>query len=409
MLNRRGFVQGTGGILGASVLATRALQAESGIGGALRSSRERRAIPAVVAAVAQNGRMVYEGGLGTRDAASGLPIGASSIFAIASMTKPIATVAVMQLVEQGKLKLDEPAWRYLPQLARLQVLEGFDGVTGKPQLRPAVKPVTLRHLLSHTSGFAYDTWNAALFQYGSAPGVQRRPGEPPPLAFEPGEGWAYGTGVDWAGRVVERVSGLNLEEYFRRNIFEPLDMQDTSYILAPEKFDRFVSTYQRQADGSLLEIPLAQPPHPSTFGGGGGLYSTTGDYVRFMQMILRHGSGPGRRRILRAETVSEMTRNQIGTLSAGKLKSVRPDQSADADFHPGSTDGFGLGFLINSTAHEHGRSAGSLAWAGIQNTFFWIDPQRQICAVVMMHVLPFCDPRAMGLFGDMERAVYAEL
>jgi methyl acetate hydrolase len=413
MLTRRELGQRTGAMFGAGLLGSRNLRAASGaamdIEKALRASRERRKIPAVAVAVARNGHTVYEGALGERDSASGIPVGPGSIFAIASMTKPVTTVAAMQLVEQGKLKLDEPASRYLPPLGKLQVLQGFDSATGKPRLSPASRPVTLRRLLSHTSGFAYDTWNAEMFQYGSAPGVHPRPGEPPPLAFEPGRGWAYGTGVDWAGRIVERVSGLTLEQYFQQRIFELLDMRDTSYILPPAKFGRFVSTYQRQGDGSLQEIPSVQPPRPSTFGGGGGLYTTTGDYVRFMQMILRHGSGPGRRRILRAETVSTMTRNQIGTLSAGKLKSVRPNQSADADFHPGFTDGFGLGFLINGTAYEGGRSAGSLAWAGIQNTFFWIDPQRQICAVVMMHVLPFCDPQAVGLLGDFERVVYAQL
>jgi len=380
----------------------------AGIAETLRASRERRQIPAVAVAVARNGHTVYEGAFGERDSQSGIPVGPSSIFAIASMTKPVATVAAMQLVEQGKLKLDELASHYLPQLGKLQVLAGFDAATGAPRLRPAIKPVTLRRLLSHTSGLAYDTWNADLLKYGSAPGVRPRPGALPPLAFEPGAGWAYGTGVDWAGRIVERVSGLTLEQYFQRHIFEPLDMRDSSYILPPEKFDRFVSTYQRQSDGSLLEIPRVQPPRPSSFGGGGGLYTTTGDYVRFMQMILRHGSGPGRGRILRAESVATMTRNQVGNLSAGKLKSVRPNQSTDVDFHPGFTDGFGLGFLVNAAAYEGGRSAGSLAWAGIQNTFFWIDPQRQICAVVMMHFLPFGDSQAVGLLGDVERAVYAQ-
>lgn len=409
MLTRREFGQRAGVVIAGIPALDRVLQATSGIGETLRESRERRNIPAVAVAVARSSHILYEGAFGTRDSQSGFPVGSSSIFAVASMTKPVATVAAMQLEEQGKLKLDEPASRYLPRLGNLQVLEGFDAATGKPQLRAARKPVTLRRLLSHTSGFAYDTWNANLLKYGSAPGARLRPGEPAPLAFEPGANWAYGTGVDWAGRIVERVSGLTLEQYFQHHIFEPLEMRDTSYILPPEKFARFVSTYQRQADGSLMEIPLIQPPRPTTFGGGGGLFTTTGDYVRFMQMILRHGSGPGRHRILRAETVSSMTRNQIGTLSAGKLKSFRPGQSADADFHPGFTDGFGLGFLINATAYDGGRSAGSLAWAGIQNTFFWIDPRRQVCAVLMMHFLPFCDPQAVGLLSDVERAVYAEL
>jgi CubicO group peptidase (beta-lactamase class C family) len=249
----------------------------------------------------------------------------------------------------------------------------------------------------------------------------------PPLAFEPGERWQYGTGVDWAGRAIEAVTDLPLEQYFQSNIFAPLAMQDTSFILTPPKFDRLVSTYQRepvgQADGSLKENPRVMPGKPTSFSGGGGLYSTARDYVRFMQMILRHGAitvrlrgreriqerNRGWGRILKPDTVAAMTHNQIGKLSAGKLKSVRPNQSADVDFHPGSTDGFGLGFLINSTDYDGGRTAGSLAWAGIENTFFWIDPKRQVCAVLLMQLLPFCDPQAVGLLGDFERAVYAQL
>lgn len=409
MLTRREFGRQTSAALGFISALARRLPAASGIGETLRASRERRKIPAVAIAVARASGMVYQGAIGMRDSHSGVPLGPDSIFAIASMTKPITTVATMQLVEQGKLKLDEPAWHYHPKLGNLHVLAGFDPATGEPQLRPAARPVTLRQLLSHTSGFAYDTWNAGMLQYASSPGVQIRPGEPAPLAFEPGEGWAYGTGVDWAGRIVERVSGLTLEQYFQRHIFEPLEMQSTSYILPPEEFPRFVSTFERLPDGSLHEIPRTQPPRPGAFPGGGGLYTTTGDYVRFMQMILRQGTGAGGQRLLRPETVSLMTHNQIGKLSAGKLKSVRTNLSADMDFHPGFTDGFGLGFLINASPYDGGRSAGSLAWAGIQNTFFWIDPQRQICAVVMMHLLPFCDSQAVGLLGDMEQATYAEL
>jgi methyl acetate hydrolase len=404
------------------------LRAASGIGEILGAGVERRKIPAAVAVVASGGSIVYEGGFGARDSASGVKPDANSIFAIASMTKPVTSVAAMQLVEQGKLKLDEPISRYLPQLAKLQVLTGFDPQSGKPLLRPAMKQVTLRRLLTHTSGFVYDTWDADFLKYESAPGAAPlQPGGVSPLAFEPGERWQYGTGVDWAGRAIEAVTDLTLEQYFQSNIFAPLAMQDTSFILAPQKFDRLMSTYQRepggQADGALKENPRVPPPKPASFSGGGGLYSTASDYVRFMQMILRHGALTGRLRgreriqerdrgwgrILKPDTVATMTHNQIGKLSAGKLKSVRPNQSADVDFHPGSTDGFGLGFLINSTDYDGGRSAGSLAWAGIENTFFWIDPKHQVCAVLLMHFLPFCDPQAVGLLGDFERAVYAQL
>jgi CubicO group peptidase (beta-lactamase class C family) len=229
------------------------------------------------------------------------------------------------------------------------------------------------------------------------------------LLFEPGTRWEYGTNLDWTGRLVEAVSGETLETYFQRNILAPLGMRDTGFSVPAEKFDRLVSVYQRQSDGSLKENPRTPPAPPKTFNGGGGLYSTAGDYARFMQMILRRGRSSDGKQILRADTVDMMTSNQIGDLSAGKMKSVRPERSSDVDFHPGFSDKFGFGFLINTVAYEGGRSAGSLAWGGLENTFFWIDPRRGVCAVLLMQFLPFCDTEAMGLLHDFERAVYAAL
>ena len=356
--------------------------------------------------VADAENAIWSGAFGKRDAASDVEVATGSIFGIASMTKAITSTAALRLVEAGKVQLDEPVARHLPKLGGLNVLRGFDQRTGKPILRPAGKPVTLRHLLTHTSGLVYDTWDGNLFRYLKQAGPVP-PGEVPPLMFEPGTRWQYGTGVDWAGRLVEAVSGQNLEQYFQRNILEPLGMKDTSYILPPEKFDRLVSAKRRHSDGSFTEEPRRQPDPPKSFNGGGGLYSTVGDYTRFMQMILRRGRAADGARILDAQTVEIMTANQIGRLSAGKMKSFRPESSADVQFHPGSTDGFGLGFLINATPYQGGRSAGSLAWAGIDNTFFWIDPKRALCAVLMMQFLPFVDPAAMGVLNDFEHAVYA--
>jgi CubicO group peptidase (beta-lactamase class C family) len=266
-------------------------------------------------------------------------------------------------------------------------------------------------LLSHTSGFSYDTWSEDMAKYFAA----TKPLPPGtvaplvPLTFEPGSRWQYGYSTDWAGRLVETASGLSLEDYFQKNIFKPLGMQDTTFVFPAEKFDRLVSRYQHQPDGTWMETPRTVPPKPPAFNGGGGLFSTVGDYTRFMQMILRKGRGPGGERLLQAKTVEMMSSNQVGNLSAGKLKTQRPATSADGDFHPGHVDKFGLGFLINPTAYDGGRSAGSLAWAGIFNTFYWIDPKRQICATIMMHYLPFVDKDAVGMLGDFERAVYANL
>ena len=371
----------------------------------LRTGIERRKIPAVAAKVASATQTTYAGAFGKRDSASGVAVTPDSIFYIASMTKAITSVAAMQLVEQGKVKLDEPVAKHLPQLSKLDVLEGFDKTSGKPILRPAAKPVTLAQLLTHTSGFAYPTWDSKMLKYTEVTGTAIPAGRlapVTPLMFEPGTRWQYGYGLDWTGQLVEAVSGQTLEQYFRRNIFEPLGMNDTGFSLTATKFDRVVSRYQRQSDGSLKQDPRSLPEPPKFFNGGGGLYSTAGDYVRFMQMILKRGQG-----ILQPKTVEMMASNQIGQSSAGKLKTAQSERSSDVDFHPGFMDKFGFGFLINTNAYEGGRSAGSLAWAGIANTFYWIDVRRCLCAVVMMQFLPFVDKEAMGLLRDFERAVYA--
>jgi len=289
----------------------------------------------------------------------------------------------------------------------LEVLDGFDSVTGKPKLRPARTPVTLKHLLTHTSGICYDTWDGDMFRYASQ--MKGKVPDVPTLMFEPGTRWQYGMGVDWAGKLVESVSGMNLEDYFQAKILGPLEMHDTSYLLPASKFDRLVSNHSRQADGTLKQDPRAQPKPPKQFNGGGGLYSTTGDYVRFMQMIVGQGRGINNARILQPKTVESMEINQIGDATAGKMKSYRSDFSSDVDIQPGATEKWGLGFLINTTAYQGGRSAGSLAWAGIFNTFYWIDPKRSLCAVLMMQFLPFVDKEAVGLLGDFERAAYAGL
>ncbi len=369
----------------------------------LRTGIAQRKIPAAVGMVASADKILYSGAFGTRDT-SGVLVTPDSIFSIASMTKAITTTAALQLVEQGKVKLDEPISKYLPKLANLQVLDGF-GADGKPRLRPAKTAVTLKHLLTHTSGICYDTWDADMFRYAKSLGGP--PPAVPTLMFEPGTRWQYGMGVDWAGRLVEAISGVSLEEYFQTHICGPLEMHDTSYLLPASKFDRLVSTYDRQPDGSLQQSPRTAPSAPKEFNGGGGLFSTTGDYTRFMQMILRKGRGVNGTRILQSKTVESMEINQIGAATAGKMKTQRPDTSSDVDIQPGSSEKWGLGFLINTTPYPAGRSAGSLAWAGIFNTFYWIDPKRSLCAVLMMQFLPFVDKEAIGLLGDFERAVYS--
>jgi CubicO group peptidase (beta-lactamase class C family) len=408
-MNRRAF--GSALLVAGAAGARLARGATAGVGGTLESSLEQHKIPAAVGMACTGSKITYSGAFGKRDTKSGIAVSPETIFMIASMTKPVTSVAAMQLVEQGKLKLDEPASTYIKELGSLQVLHGFDPSSGKPILKPATKPVTLRRFLTHTSGFVYDTWDADMLHYEKETGTSMPLGTVAPLTplmFEPGSRWQYGTSADWSGRLVETVSGLTLEQYFQKNILGPLGMKDTSFIVAPEKFDRLISEYQRQPDGSLVENPRALPPPPKMYNGGGGLYSTAPDYVKFMQMILGRGKGSNGAVILQPKTVEMMATNQIGSISAGKLKTVRPNISSDVDFHPGHKDGFGFGFLINTEAYDGGRrSAGSLAWGGVANTYFWIDPHKGVAGVLMMQFLPFADKEALAVLADFERAVYA--
>lgn len=376
-MKRRTFLSG--------IVAAAAAPKLSKLDGILSEGIRRRKIPAVSAMVADAHKTLYTGAFGIRDKLSQTPVDTRSIFAIASMTKAITTAAAMQLIERGKLSLEDPIEKYLPNFANLQVLD-------QTRLRPVRRQPTLRHLLTHTAGFAYDNWNPDLNRYNT---------QPPPLMTDPGTRWEYGTNLDCVGRIIEVISGMSLEAYFQKNILQPLGMSDTSYILTPQTFARKVATCRRQPDGALLEDPYLLPPTPTSFNGGGGLLSTTADYVKFMQMILNRGAG-----VLRPHSVALMSANQIGTLDAGKMKTARPENSSDVDFHPGAADRFTFGFLLNQKAHAKGRSAGSLAWAGIQNTFYWIDPKRSLCAVIMMQFYPFCDREAMGLLREFEQAVY---
>jgi CubicO group peptidase (beta-lactamase class C family) len=379
------------------------------IGDTLQASMQRRGVPGVVAQAVDLNRLLYAGAFGNRDSASNVALTQDSIFQIASMTKPIASVAALQLVEQGKVTLDEPIEKHLPKLAKPQVLDGFDAA-GNPILRPAKQSITLRHLLTHTSGISYPTWHAQMNQWAQKNATGPTSIAPVvPLMFDPGTSWQYGYSIDWVGRLVETLSGLNLQQYFRRNILDPLGMKDTEFGVAPANFERMAGIYIRQPDGKFQNGQRTTPPAPSDFNGGGGLASTANDYVKFARMILRKGAGDGNVRILKAATVQDMLKNQIGGITAGKMKTQQPNVSADVDTNPGHVDKWGLAGLLQGAGTKGVRSEGSTAWAGIYNTYFWVDPKKNIAGVVMMQYLPFFDPDAVGLLGDFERAVYANL
>ena len=371
----------------------------------LSAAVARGDVPGLVVIAATRDRILYQGVFGKAEIGRERPMTADAIFRIASMTKAVTSIAAMQLYEQGRFTLDDPAEQYLPELANLMVFESFDSAGGGYKVRPAAKKVTIRHLLTHTSGLGYGFTSPIVRDFKPRDGEKYEAG---PLLFEPGTQWIYGTGVDWVGRLVEKLSGKNLEEYFRERIFTPLRMSDTFYNVPETKQARLVTVHRRQdgrADAPLTEQPN-QPQRPATtFNGGGGLSSTASDYIRFERMILNGGTLDGAR-IVSPNTVALMTKNQIGEVSVRALKTAQPDRSMDFTFINDGKDKWGLGFLL-TTSHVAGkRSAGSLSWGGINNTYFWIDPTRGIAGVVMMQFLPFADTKALAIYDIFERGVY---
>jgi methyl acetate hydrolase len=385
--------------------------ASASIDAILRDAVERGDVPGVAAAAGNREGTLYEGASGRRGLDRPEPMTPDTVAWIASMTKAITSVAALQQVEAGKLALDAPIGETVPALASPRVLEGFDA-DGAPRLRPARRPVTLRHLLTHTAGFGYDIFNADIRRHMERHGLPniitcRRAALGTPLVADPGERWEYGIGIDWAGLAVEAVTGQQLEQVLRERVLGPLGMSDTAFRIGRAQRARLASMHARGADGSLSVIPFEVPQDPEFQMGGGGLYGTAPDYLRFCRMVLNGGTLDGAR-ILAPETVAEMSRNQTGTLAVGKLKSAMPASSNDAEFFPGMAKRWSLAFLINEEdAPGGGRSAGSLAWAGLANTFYWIDPNRDLAGVLVTQVLPFGDPKVLDMLFAFERALYA--
>jgi methyl acetate hydrolase len=394
------------------IIGRRPMQSKSQIDQLLRQMADAKQIPGVVAMAATGKDVIYQGAFGQRDLSQDAAMTPDSVFWIASMTKAITTAAGMQLVEQGKLSLDEPIGKVLPDLAAPQVLEGFDA-SGEPKLRSAKKPITLRHLMTHTAGFAYNMWNGDMVQYLEKTGTPavttcQNAALKTPLMTDPGTRWEYGTNIDFVGKAVEATSGKRLDAYLRDHLFAPLGMSDTGFKIDEAQRKRLVGVHQRNADGSLTPIPFELEQEPEFHMGGGGLYGTAGDYLKFCQMILNKGKGNGNQ-VLKPETVATMGQNHIGELNMGKLTSAVAFATNDVDLYPDMVKKWGLSFLINTAKTPEGRSPGSLAWAGLANTYYWIDPARDIAGVILMQLLPFADGKCLEAFAGFERGVYAGL
>jgi len=381
----------------------------SGIDRVLEQAVSNKTVAGVVAMGATDKGMVYEGAFGKADADAGTPISMDSVFWMLSMTKAITATACMQLIEQGKLKLDQAASEILPELKSPMILEGFDAA-GKPKLRPAKRAITVRHLMTHTSGYTYPVWSGNILQYEKATGMQdiaysMNGAFTAPLEFEPGERWQYGISLDWVGKLVEAVTDQSLEIYFRENIFNPLGMHNSGFLISSAQKKRVATMYNRQPDGSLTSAPFEMNQRPEFFSGGGGLFSTPRDYMAFLQMLVRGGSFNGAR-VLKPETVASMFKNQIGDLNVVEMKSALPAYSNSFDQFPGMQHKWGLSFDINTQPGPHGRSAGSGSWAGLLNSYFWIDPVKHVTGAMFTQVLPFYDARVVNLWGQVEQGIY---
>jgi CubicO group peptidase (beta-lactamase class C family) len=378
----------------------------------LRRATDAGEIPGVVAVAGTSREMIYQGAFGKRDVSKPQPMTADSVFWLTSFTKAVTSVAAMQLVEQGRLSLDGPIARVVPDLAEPRVLEGFEA-DGSPKLRRAKGAITLRQLLTHTAGFCYDVLNGDMATY------LERTGTPPvvtctnaalrvPLVSDPGKRFQYGISIDWVGKAIEAVSGQRLDVYFRDNILTPLGMKDTAFRISDAMRSRLACMHSRGPDGSLMPIPYELAQEPEVHLGGSGLYGTAQDYLAFTRMILNKGRGNGLQ-VLKPETVDLMSRNHIGDLLVTRFTSAIPAFVNDLDLHPDIPKKWGLGFMINEAQTPEGRSAGSLAWVGTANTYYWIDPARDVAGVILMQLLPFADPDCLDIFAAFERSIYATL
>jgi len=393
-------------------MATRALTALDDI--LERAVSEGAKVPGVVATVTDRDGDIYTGTAGVRSLDGDEPMTLDTVFAIFSTTKAITATACLQLVDDGRLDLDAPARDHVPEIGELRVLDGWDD-DGQPRLRTAARDVTTRMLLLHTAGFGYDFFNADYARMANEHGqpsvvTATKASIMTPLLFDPGERWEYGSNIDWAGRVVEGITGQRLGEVMRERILEPLGMTDTEFSMRPDMRARRATIHQRGADDELTPLPdFELPPDPEVHMGGHGLYSTVEDYGQFIRMWLNDGRAADGTAILAAETVAMAERNGLGDLKVTALPAVIPSLTNDAEFFPGQSKSWALSFMVNDEEAPTGRPAGSLAWAGLANLYYWIDRRNGLGGFWGTQILPFADPPSVGGYLDFETAAYEAL
>jgi methyl acetate hydrolase len=365
-------------------------------------------VPGVVAVVTDRDGIVYDGCAGVRSIADEQPMTLDTVFAIFSTTKALTATVALQLVESGDLDLAAPASRYAPALGEIAVLEGF-AEDGRPQLRPPKVPVSTHHLLVHTAGFGYDFFDPSYARLARDHGQPSIIAATPaalrtPLLFEPGTQWTYGSNLDWVGQVIEGITGARLGEVMTARLLEPLGMHDTGFTLRPDQVARRAGMHRRK-DGGLSATGSALPADPEVDMGGHGLYSTAGDYARFLRMWLRDGELDGVR-ILRPQTVAMALENHLGDLSVSMLPGVIPALSHDAEFFPGIRKTWSYLHQRNEEQAPTGRPAGEGGWAGLANLYYWLDRSSGLAGYWAAQVFPYFDPTCLRAYLALETAVY---
>ncbi len=370
-------------------------------------------VPGVVAMVTDRTGNIYEGAAGERVLGSGHDMTTDSVHAIFSTTKAITGTAVMQCMEEGLLDLDASAKNYVPDIGKIQVLEGFDEA-GNPQLRAPKRDITTRMLMLHTAGFGYDFFNAnynrMAEKHGQPSVVSASKGAiMAPLLFDPGDKWEYGCNIDWCGQVVESIRGKRLGEVFKERIFAQLGIEHMAFTMTPAMLEKQADIHARAADGSLSPMSFTLPQPPEIDMGGHGLYSTVGEYMKFIRMWLNDGNGP-HGRVLKKETVEAAVKNGLRSdHNIVMLPGVIPSLSNDAEFFPGLKKSWSYTFMVNDEEAPTGRPAGAIGWAGLANLFYWIDRQNGFGGFWATQILPFADAPSFIGYMDFETAVYQNL
>jgi CubicO group peptidase (beta-lactamase class C family) len=363
--------------------------------------------------VARHGHVAYFKSQGLMDRERRKPMTDETIFRLYSMTKPIASVALMTLFEQGHFQLNDPVSRFIPAWRDHKVWVSGEGASMET-VAPA-RPMTMRHVLSHTGGLTYGATNHPVDRAYREAGVGRGTGETlrgfadklakVPLRYQPGERWMYSLSTDVCGYLVEAVSGKTFDQYLQETIFDPLGMKDTSFMVAPRKGDRFAANYERQADKSLKLIDDPERSNylkqPTFFSGGGGLTGTTADYLRFCEMLRRGGELDGAR-ILGPRTIELMHLNH---LAGGKDLSGMAIGAFSETAYEGV--GFGLGFAMTLGQVEAGAlGGGDYYWGGAASTIFWVDPKEDLVVVFMTQLMPSA---TFNFRGQLRNIIYSAI